>query len=204
MNWRFQRKNRNALAFIPYDVFEADGLYILTTHVLSIEHADWSKLHDMPTAFLAYNPLHLLVPRQEYSGRTNTHVPCVAGATTALLLSVLYRVNGSSSSHDDVIKWKHLFTQPFIQAQIKENIKAPRHWPLCGEFTGDRWIFRTKGQWRGKYFHLMRSSWNTKALDAVPTYFTNPTIPHTGNRHVTARTQLYYATPGPNHCWHNR
>ena len=31
-----------------------------------------------------------------------------------------------------------LFTQRFIQAQIKENIKAPRHWPLCGEFTGDR------------------------------------------------------------------
>ena len=22
------------------------------------------------------------------------------------------------------------FTQPFIQAQIKENIKVPRHWPL--------------------------------------------------------------------------
>ena len=31
-----------------------------------------------------------------------------------------------------------LFTQPFIQGQIKENIKAMRHWPLCGEFTGDR------------------------------------------------------------------
>ena len=29
-----------------------------------------------------------------------------------------------------------VFTQPFIQTQIKENIKAPRHWPLCGEFTG--------------------------------------------------------------------
>ena len=27
-----------------------------------------------------------------------------------------------------------LFTQPFIQAQIKENIKAPRHWLLCWEF----------------------------------------------------------------------
>ena len=27
-----------------------------------------------------------------------------------------------------------MFTQPFIQAQISENIKAPRHWPLCGEF----------------------------------------------------------------------
>ena len=24
----------------------------------------------------------------------------------------------------------------FIRAQIKENIKAPRHWPLCGKFTG--------------------------------------------------------------------
>ena len=36
------------------------------------------------------------------------------------------------------------FTQLFIQMQIKENIKAPRHWPLYGEFTGDRWIPRTK------------------------------------------------------------
>ena len=35
-----------------------------------------------------------------------------------------------------------LFTQPFIQAQTKENTKVPRHWPLCGEFTGDR----TNGQ----------------------------------------------------------
>ena len=39
-----------------------------------------------------------------------------------------------------------LFTQPFTRVQIKENSKAPRHWPLCGEFTGDRWILRTKGQ----------------------------------------------------------
>ena len=36
---------------------------------------------------------------------------------------------------------------------------APRHWPLCGEFTGgDRWIPRTNGQSRGKCFYLMRSS----------------------------------------------
>ena len=34
----------------------------------------------------------------------------------------------------------------FVQAQIKEIIKAPRHWPLWGEFTDDRWIPRTKGQ----------------------------------------------------------
>ena len=29
-----------------------------------------------------------------------------------------------------------VFTQPFIQTQIKENIKTLRHWPLCGDFTG--------------------------------------------------------------------
>ena len=28
-----------------------------------------------------------------------------------------------------------LFTQPFIRVRIKENIKPPRYWPLCGEFT---------------------------------------------------------------------
>ena len=33
-----------------------------------------------------------------------------------------------------------------FKAQIKENIKAPCHWPLWGEFTVNRWIPRTKGQ----------------------------------------------------------
>ena len=28
----------------------------------------------------------------------------------------------------------------------QRNIKAPRHWPLCWEFTSDRWIPRTNGQ----------------------------------------------------------
>ena len=39
-----------------------------------------------------------------------------------------------------------LSTPLFIQAQIKENIKTPCHWPLWGEFTDDRWILSTKGQ----------------------------------------------------------
>ena len=37
-----------------------------------------------------------------------------------------------------------LFTQPFVQAQVKENIIAPCHWPVWGEFTGDRWIPRPR------------------------------------------------------------
>ena len=44
--------------------------------------------------------------------------------------------------------WRHnhrplylLFAQLFVQAQINENIEAPRFWPLWGESTGDRWPF---------------------------------------------------------------
>ena len=48
--------------------------------------------------------------------------------------------------------------QPLVHAEIKENIRAPRYWPLLGEFTGDRWTPCTKGQWRGNFIHLMTSS----------------------------------------------
>ena len=51
-----------------------------------------------------------------------------------------------------------MFTLPFVRAQIKDNIKAPRYWPLWWEFTCDRWIPSAKGQWREKCFHLMTSS----------------------------------------------
>ena len=30
-----------------------------------------------------------------------------------------------------------MFTQSFIQTQIKDNIKAPRHWPLWFSGTGE-------------------------------------------------------------------
>ena len=39
-----------------------------------------------------------------------------------------------------------LCVQPFVKTQIKENIQAPRHWPLWGESTSDRWNPRTKGR----------------------------------------------------------
>ena len=39
-----------------------------------------------------------------------------------------------------------LFAEPFVQAQIKEYIKAPRYWPLGGKVTGDRWNPRTMVQ----------------------------------------------------------
>ena len=51
-----------------------------------------------------------------------------------------------SMGADVYVPASRLFTQSFIHAQIKENIKALRHWPLWGEFTGDRRIPLTKGQ----------------------------------------------------------
>ena len=52
------------------------------------------------------------------------------------------------------LRWRHngrdsvsgFFAQSFIQTQIKENIKVPRHWPMCAKFTGDRWIPRSNDQ----------------------------------------------------------
>ena len=60
----------------------------------------------------------------------------------------------SNIHHSEVtLQWRHsgrdsvsnqqphdcfFFIQSFIQAQIKENTKAPRHWPLYGEFTKDQ------------------------------------------------------------------
>ena len=67
-----------------------------------------------------------------------------------------------------------VFVQSFVQAQIKENTKAPRHWPLWGESIGHRWISPLKGAVLRKMFHMMTSScwkfirWN-KAGENGPT-----------------------------------
>ena len=55
-----------------------------------------------------------------------------------------------------------LLTPSFIQAQMNENFKVPRHWPLWGEFTGHRWIPLHKGTVTRKCFHLMTSSLRLK------------------------------------------
>ena len=98
----------------------------------------------------------------------------------------------NASHHSDVImsvmtsqiSVSRLLTQPFIQAQIKENTKAPRHWPLWGEFTDDRWIPRTKGQQRGKYFHLMTSSWHASFILNLNEWLSKA---HQCNIHIIAR-----------------
>ena len=61
-------------------------------------------------------------------------------------------------SHDDVINWKHF----------------PRYWPFCGEFTGHRWIPRTKASdaelWIFSLICLWTNNWanNGNACDLRP------------------------------------
>ena len=76
------------------------------------------------------------------------------------------------------------------QAQIKENIKAPCHWPLWGEFTGDQWIPCKKDELHWKCFHLMMSPW----LDYVTGYQDNSESQEwMGDMwHVTSRSVKLY------------
>ena len=47
-------------------------------------------------------------------------------------ISLQWRHNGRDSLFKSPAS--RLFTQPSIQMHIKENIKAPHHWPLCMKF----------------------------------------------------------------------
>ena len=63
---------------------------------------------------------------------------CLTSIDGCIFIQIRLEIVPKGSHHGDVIMgamafqitspW--LFTQPFIQAQIKENIKVPRHWHL--------------------------------------------------------------------------
>ena len=49
------------------------------------------------------------------------------------------------------LQWRQITSLTIVYSTVysgadHKNIKAPRHWPLCREFTGERWIPRTNGQ----------------------------------------------------------
>ena len=79
-------------------------------------------------------------------------------------------MNTSSHYNDVIMSGMHLkspasrlFTQPFIQAQVKEKFKAQRHWPLCRECDNHHyprdWLSTTRDSILIKYkiYGLMKS-----------------------------------------------
>ena len=87
-----------------------------------------------------------------------------------------------------------LFVEQFLQAYIKENIKAPRSL-FCGESTGDRWIpLIYKGRqaiiWTNNgssYRHLKcvtRPQWDKAAFGRINCAVTTPDMPITENNKI--------------------
>ena len=60
------------------------------------------------------------------------------------LVSLQWRHN----EHDGISNHHHLhcLLNCWFRCRSKKALKALHHWPLWGEFTGDQWIPRTKGQ----------------------------------------------------------
>ena len=83
-------------------------------------------------------PLHT-----RWQRRTHTHMS--TPAYTQVIGQSLQRCH---IEHSGVPNHQRLLRRKSYQ----ENIKAPRHWPLWGEFTGDRWTPCTKGQVTRKMF----------------------------------------------------
>ena len=103
----------------------------VTTMMNSMPTADWlvdAMWHQLTNQLCALT-LPMLIPRDN---STVSHTRSAAPTQCSL--------QWRHHDHDGVsIHQPHgCFIQSFIQTQIKENIKAPRHWSLCGEFTGDR------------------------------------------------------------------
>ena len=96
-----------------------------------------------------YKTASKIIHRSDWNSPTGQSWPYCPGTLTSVKSLTHFTITMTSWA-----RWRlkspasPLFAQLLVQAQLKENIKAPRHWPQCGEFTGDQWIPRTKGQQR--------------------------------------------------------
>ena len=114
--WRHHDIKLNANPFLIRAINISSGLFLYHTY-----HYQWSW---DPNFKLKQNDLKLNATQEKQQGFTKT-------LNMAKPLKIGYI---------------RFFPQPFVQAQIKEIIKAPCHWPLRGESTGDGWIPLNKGQ----------------------------------------------------------
>ena len=115
-------------------------------HGTCVTHVPWCMSGSLTSGFL-------------WSRWRRKTFPAFPAHTQPVILRICQEAHGVLSKSPA----SPLFAQLLVLAKIKENTKAPRHWRLWGEFTGDRWIHHTKDQLRAKCFHLMTSScvrWN--------------------------------------------
>ena len=82
--------------------------------------------------------------------------------------SVMQKAFMSLAYHDVIMKmlvshYSDVMTGAIIQAQIKENTKAPRHWALWGEFPAQR-ASNAENVYIWWRHHVMTSSWKCWCL----------------------------------------
>ena len=90
---------------------------------------------------------------------------------------------------DGVTDHRRLVYSTVCSGAGQRNINAPCHWPLWREFTGDRRIPLTKGQWRGnvsiwwRHHDFAMSSRITESMGTVAVTHTIAPLPvHWSNR----------------------
>ena len=90
-----------------------------------------------PSGWKNFSCRRIVVSYMQCENRCETF----SGGTTLICLADSFGDHFTISVTSKWARWhpessaSRLFTKPFIQAQIKQNIKAPRQWPLCGEFA---------------------------------------------------------------------
>ena len=130
--------------------------YLTDTFVIGkLESTDWTPLFDkQDTSTLKYPPAYMQDQGPFSICLLMSHESDLSQSDNILHTSCLLSLGPFSHKRPGPVyltcirvtsewaRWRlkspasRLFTQPFIQAQIKENIKAPRHWPFAGNSPG--------------------------------------------------------------------
>ena len=106
-------------------------------HSLSYHYNGVRHLHTKSGRKSRYHP-----PIVFNSGRLLSSAKAFRG-----ILSILITVTSQWAQWRIKSPASWLFTQPFIQAQIKEHIKVPRHWPFLSGIH--RWPVNSPRKWPG-------------------------------------------------------
>ena len=96
--------------------------------VLGLFHYTW-RATTMNVRGILFSPVEPTIPVMWHNSCHNHYSDVIMGTIASQITSL-----------------STVYSTIYSDTDQRKNIKAPRHWPLCGEFTGDRWIPRTNGQ----------------------------------------------------------
>ena len=106
-------------------------------HIVSDYVDDWNFFHGMPWHFQCPGTWRLLISSRGIYLLGND-LPLKLDSLTPNEMYINITVTSKQGRWRLKPPASRLFTQPFIQSQIKGKIKAPPHWPVTGEFPAQR------------------------------------------------------------------